>query len=103
MRRSIAAALTAIAGLLVLVDLAIANPALGGLAGWLNRLLVVLVAGAGVAGVLTMLLRHGGRLARGEDRLGSIAVLIGIGLVLVPGLVPGSSGADAPAVRWVVA
>jgi hypothetical protein len=103
MRRSIAAALTAIAGLLVLVDLAIANPALGGLAGWLNRLLVVLVAGAGVAGVLTMLLRHGGRLARGEDRLGSMAVLVGIGLVVVPGLVPGSSGADAPVVRWVVA
>ena len=38
MRRSIAAALTALAGLVVLVDLAIANPALSGLAGWLNQL-----------------------------------------------------------------
>jgi hypothetical protein len=103
MRRSIPAALTAVAGLLVLVDLAIANPALGGLAGWLNRLLVLLAAGAGVAGALTLLLRHGGRLARGEDRIGSTAVLIGIALILVPGLLPGSAGADAPQVRWVVA
>jgi hypothetical protein len=103
MRRSIAAALTALAGLVVLVDLAIANPALGGLAGWLNQLLVLLAAGAAVAGALMLVVRHIGRLARQEDQLGSIAVLAGIGLVLLPGLAPGSTGADAPAVRWVVA
>jgi len=103
MRRSIAAALTALAGLVVLVDLAIANPALGGLAGWLNRLLVLLAAGAGVAGALMLVVRHVGRLARREDQLGSVAVLIGLGLVLLPGLAPGSTGADGPAVRWVVA
>ena len=103
MRRSIAAALTALAGLVVLVDLAIANPALSGLAGWLNQLLVLLAAGAGVAGALMLVVRHVGRLARREDQLGSVAVLLGIGLVLLPGLAPGSTGADAPAVRWVVA
>jgi hypothetical protein len=103
MRRSITAALTALAGLVVLVDLAIANPALGGLAGWLNQLLVLLAAGAGVAGALMLVVRHVGRLARREDQLGSVAVLLGIGLVLLPGLTPGIGGADAPAVRWVVA
>jgi len=103
MRRSIAAVLTALAGLVVLVDLAIANPALGGLAGWLNQLLVLLAGGAAVAGALMLVVRHVGRLARREDQLGSVAVLLGIGLVLLPGLAPGSSGADAPAVRWVVA
>ena len=103
MRRSVAAALTALAGLVVLVDLAIANPALGGLAGWLNQLLVLLAAGAAVAGALMLVVRHIGRLARQEDQLGSIAVLAGIGLMLLPGLAPGSTGADAPAVRWVVA
>src|SRR5438552_16796463 len=103
MRRSIAAALTALAGLVVLVDLAIANPALSGLAGWLNQLLVLLAAGAGVAGALMLVVRHVGRLARREDQLGSVAVLMGLGLVLLPGLAPGSTGADGPAVRWVVA
>lgn len=102
MRRSITAALTALAGLVVLIDLAIANPALGGLAGWLNQLLVLLAAGAGVAGALMLVVRHVGRLARREDQLGSVAVLLGIGLVLLPGLAPGTAGADAPAVRWVV-
>jgi hypothetical protein len=103
MRRSIAAALTALAGLIVLVDLAIANPALGGLAGWLNQLLVLLAAGAGVAGALMLVVRHVGRLARREDQIGSVAVLVGLALVLLPGFAPGSTGADAPAVRWVVA
>jgi hypothetical protein len=102
-RRSIPAAITALAGLLVLVDLAIANPALGGAADWLNRLLILLAAGAGVAGALALVLRHAARVARGDDRLGSVAVLTGLTLVLVPGFLPGSSGADAPAVRWVVA
>src|SRR2546421_12399445 len=97
MRRSIAAALTALAGLVVLVDLAIANPALGGLAGWLNRLLVLLAAGAGVAGALMLVVRHVGRLARREDQLGAVAVLVGLGLVLLAGLAPGSTGGGGPA------
>jgi hypothetical protein len=103
MRRSITAALTALTGLVVLVDLAIANPALGGLAGWLNQLLVLLAAGAGVAGALMLVVRHVGRLARREDQVGSVAVLVGMAMVLLPGFAPGASGADAPSVRWVVA
>lgn len=103
MRRTTTAAVVAVAGLLVLVDLAIANPTLGSLAGWLTQLVVILAATVGVAGALALLLRHLGRLGQGEDWIGSGALLVGMGLVLVPGLVSPGVGADAPAVRWVVA
>jgi hypothetical protein len=103
MRRSIPAALVTLAGLVVLLDLAIANPALAGIAGWLTQLIVLLTAAAGLAGAVTLVWRHGGRLLRGDDRVGASAVLVGMALVLLPGLLPGSRGADEPAVRWVVA
>jgi hypothetical protein len=103
MRRSIPTAVVAVVGLLVLADLAIANPALGALAGWLTQLIVLLMAAVAVAGAVALIVRNGGRLLVGDDRIGAGAVLVGMALVLVPGLVPGSSGADAPAVRWVVA
>ncbi len=101
-RRSVYAVIVAAAGLLVLGDLAIANPALESAAGFVNRLLVVLAAAAALAGALALLVRHTGRLRQRIDSAGSVAVLVGMALVLVPGLVPGSSGAGAPAVRWVV-
>lgn len=103
MRRSIPAAVVAVVGLVLLADLAIANPALGALAGWLTQLVVLLMAGVAVAGALALVVRNGSRLSSGDDRIGATAVLVGMALVLGPGLVPGSSGADAPAVRWVVA
>ena len=103
MRRPTIAVVVAVAGLLVLVDLAIANPTLGLLAGWLTQLVVILAASVGVAGALALLLRHLGRIGRGEDWIGSGALLVGMGLVLIPGLLSGDHGADAPAVRWVVA
>lgn len=103
MRRSIPAAGVTVAGLIILADLAIANPALGGLAGWLTQLIVLLIAGVAVAGALALISRNGGRIIRGESRIGAGAVLVGMGLVLVPGLVGGPNGVDTPAVRWVVA
>jgi hypothetical protein len=103
MRRSIYAAIITAVGILILADLVIANPALGSVAGFLTGLLVLLAAAAAVAGTLSLLARHGARIVRGTDRVGSLAVLLGMALVLLPGLAPGSSGADAPAVRWVVA
>jgi len=103
MRRSLNAALVTAVGIVILADLVISNPALGSLAGFLTGLLVLLAAAAAVAGTLSLLRRHVGRLASGTDRIGSVALLVGMALILLPGLVPGSSGADAPAVRWVVA
>jgi hypothetical protein len=103
MRRSIYAAVITAVGILILADLVIANPALGSVAGFLTGLLVLLAAAAAIAGTLSLLARHGSRIVRGTDRVGSLAVLVGMALVLLPGLAPGSSGADAPAVRWVVA
>ncbi len=103
MRRSVNAAIVTAVGIVILADLVIANPALGSVAGFLTGLLVLLAASAAVAGTLNLLLRHGARFARGTDRIGSLALLLGMALVLLPGLAPGSSGADAPAVRWVVA
>jgi len=103
MRRSIYAAVVTAVGIVILADLVVANPALGSVAGFLTGLLVLLAAAAAIAGALTLLVRHSGRIARGTDRAGSLAVLVGMTLVLVPGLLPGSAGADAPAVRWVVA
>ncbi len=103
MRRSINAAIVAAVGIVILADLVVANPALGSVAGFLTGMLVLLAAAAAIAGSLSLLARHGSRVAHGIDRVGSLAVLVGMALVLLPGLAPGSSGADAPAVRWVVA
>ena len=103
MRRSIYAAIVTAVGILILADLVVASPALGSVAGFLTGLLVLLAAAAAIAGVLSLLVRHGSRLVHDTDRVGSFAVLLGIALVLLPGLAPGSSGADAPAVRWIVA
>jgi hypothetical protein len=61
------------------------------------------MAGVAVAGAVALVVRNGGLLASGDDRIGPGAVLVGMALVLVPGLIPGSAGADAPMVRWVVA
>jgi hypothetical protein len=103
MRRSLATALLALVGLVLLADQVVANPTLGSFAGWLTHLVVLLTAAIAVGGALALVVRHVGRLGRGEDSVGSAAVLVGLGLVLLPGLVPGSDGAATPAVRWMVA
>jgi hypothetical protein len=83
MRRSLATALLALVGLVLLADQVVANPTLGSFAGWLTQLVVLLTAAIAVGGALALVVRHVGRLGRG--------------------LVPGSDGAATPAVRWMVA
>lgn len=104
MRRSPAAAAVMLVGLLILLDMAVVNPSLGSLAGAVQELLVLLAAAAALGGTAALAAQHlRGVLQPGSDRLGSVVVLVGMGTILVAGLRPGSSGADDPIVRWLVA
>lgn len=104
MRRSLIAGIALVSGLLVLLDLLIVNPSLGGAAGALNELLVLLAAAAAVGGGATLVAHHARALASGgDDPVGSIMLLIGMGAILLAGLRPGSTGSSDPLVLWLVA
>jgi hypothetical protein len=103
MRRSLPTALIVVIGLLLLIDFMVVNPTLAGLASLIILWIVLLAAAAAVTGTLTLAARHISDLQhRRGDRIGSILVLVGIGLMLVAGFYPGSTGAADPAVRWLV-
>lgn len=103
MRRSLPAALVVIVGLVLLLDFLVVNPTLGAVSGAVVEVVVILFAAAAVLGAILLALRHAGALALpGEDRIGSALVLVGMAIVLVPGLLA-PEGAAAPAVRWIVA
>lgn len=90
-------------GLILLADFVLANPTLAVLAGTLADYLVVLAAAAGLAGAVALVARHGGDLLRHRGQTGgSVAVLVGLGAMLIVGLRPGSEGASDPAMRWLV-
>lgn len=104
MRRSLIAATALVSGLLVLLDLLVVNPSLGAAAGALNELLVLLAAAAAVGGGVTLVAHHARALASGgDDSIGSIVLLMGMGAILLAGLRPGSSGSSDPVVLWLVA
>jgi hypothetical protein len=102
-RRSLPAALVVVVGLLLLLDFLVVNPTLGAVSGSVVEVVVILFAAAAVLGAVLLVMRHAGALLLpGEDRTGSALVLVGMALVLVPGLLA-ADGAAAPPVRWVVA
>jgi hypothetical protein len=104
MRRSLSVAIPVAVGLVLLLDFVLVNPTLGALANGLLELLVLLAASAAIAGAVALVLRHWGDLVeRRRDPLGSLVLLAGFGVMLIAGLYPGSTGADDPAVRWLVA
>ena len=104
MRRSLPAALLVVVGLVLLLDFALVNPTLAGLATALLELLVLLAAAAALAGAVALVLRHWTDLVeRRRDPVGSLVLLGGFGVMLLAGFYPGSSGASDPAVRWLVA
>jgi len=104
MRRSILAGIVVVTGLLVLLDLMIVNPSLHGAAGAVNELLVLLAAAAALGGGATLVAHHARNLAAGDgDSAASIVLLLGMAVILVAGLRPGSSGSSDPAVLWLVA
>jgi hypothetical protein len=104
MRRSILVGVVLVTGLLVLLDMVIVNPSLHGVAGAVNELLVLLAAAAAVGGGATLAAHHLRNLAAADgDSVASIVLLLGMAVILVAGLRPGSSGSSDPAVLWLVA
>jgi hypothetical protein len=104
MRRSIPAVLVVVVGLLLLIDFVLINPTVASVASGLLELIVLLAAGAALAGAATLVLRHWTDVAeRRRDPLGSGVLLAGFAIMLVAGFYPGSTGASDPAVRWLVA
>lgn len=104
MRRSVPAAAVIVVGMLLLLDYVVINPTLAAVADLLIELLVLLAAGAALAGGVALVLRHWTDVVeRQADPLGSAVLLVGFGVILIAGLYPGSSGSADPAVRWLVA
>lgn len=104
MRRLAPPAIVVVAGLLLLADLLLVNPSLGVVAGVLTEYLVLLAAAGALAGAIALVARHGSAVLRREpDPAGSIALLLGLAVMLVAGLRPGSAGSGDPTVAWLVA
>lgn len=95
--------IAAVVGLLLLADYLVANSSLDAIAAAISETIVLLAAAAAITGAISLVVRHAGDLVRGTgNRAGSVALLIGLGVMLVAGFRPGSSGAGDPSVRWVV-
>lgn len=103
MRRPVIAALVIVVGVLLLADFLVVNESLGEIAGLLVDAVILVAAGAALAGVASLAWRRGRDLwARRGDPVGAILVLAGIGAMLVAGLRPGGAGASDPAVAWLI-
>lgn len=90
-------------GLVLLADFIVVNPTLGNVAGFLLDLVVLVAAGAGLAGVLALAARHGADLLRRRaDVPASVTLLAGLVAMLVAGLRPGSTGTTDPSTQWLV-
>lgn len=103
MRRPVIAALVVVVGVLLLADFLVVNESLGEIAGLLIDGVVLVAAGAALAGVAALAWRRGRDLWRRRgDPVGAIMVLAGIGAMLIAGLRPGAEGASDPAVSWLI-
>ena len=104
MRRFTVPALVLIVGVLILADLLIVNESLSGVARVAIDAAILVAAGAALAAGASLAVRRAGDLwARRGDPVGAVAVLAGMGAVLVAGLRPGATGSSDPAVGWIVA
>jgi hypothetical protein len=103
-RRPVIAALVVVVGVLLLADFLVVNESLGEIAGLLVDAVILVAAGAALAGVAALAWRRGRDLWRRRgDPVGAIMVLAGIGAMLMAGLRPGAEGASDPAVSWLIA
>lgn len=104
MRRPVIAALVVVVGVLLLADFLVVNESLAEIAGLLVDAVILVAAGAALAGVAALAWRRGRDLWRRRgDPIGALMVLAGIGAMLVAGLRPGATGATDPAVSWLIA
>jgi hypothetical protein len=102
-RRPVIPALVVVIGVLLLADFLVVNESLGEIAGLLVDAVILVAAGAALAGVVALAWRRGRDLWRRRgDPLGAIMVLVGIGAMLLAGLRPGAEGASDPAVSWLI-
>lgn len=91
-------------GLVLLADFLVVNPSLALLAAFIGDLVIFVAAGMALLGVGTLAVRRGGDLWRRRPNTGgAVAVLLGMGAMLVAGLRPGSGGPDDPLTLWLVA
>lgn len=103
MRRPVLAALVIVVGVLLLADFLVVNESLEEIAGLLVDAVILVAAGAALAGVAALAWRRARDLWRRRgDPVGAILVLAGIGAMLVAGLRPGAEGAADPAVSWLI-
>ncbi|MGH2446961.1 MAG: hypothetical protein ACRDGD_13120 [Candidatus Limnocylindria bacterium] len=103
MRRPAFTVLLVVVGLLLLADLLVVNPALEQITEPLLDAVILVAAGAALAGVASLALRRGSDLWRRRgDPVAALLVIGGMLAVLVAGLRPGSTGAADPAVAWIV-
>lgn len=104
MTRPAIAGIVLVVGLVLLADFVVVNEALGDVAALVVGVVVLVAAGAALAGAAALALRRGTDLWRRRgDPVGAALVLVGMGAMLVAGLRPGSAGAGDPAVAWLVA
>lgn len=104
MSRATITALVVVVGLLLLADLLVVNESLGELAELAIDAVVLVAAGAALAGVATLAWRRASDVVRRRgDPVGASLVVVGIGAMLVAGLRPNGTGADDPAVGWLLA
>lgn len=104
MRRPTLAALVVIVGLVLIADLLVVNSALSQLAGIVVDAAILVAAGAALAAVAALGARRVGDLWRRRgDPVAALLVLVGMTVILVAGLRPGSAGTGDPAVQWLIA
>ena len=104
MRRPTLTALVVLIGLLLIADLLVVNIAVAQAAGIVIDAAILVAAGAALAAVAALGARRVADLWRRRgDPVAAVLVLVGIILMLVAGLRPGSAGTADPAVQWLVA
>lgn len=103
MRRPTIPAIVIAVGVLLLADLLVVNRSLADVSGVLVEAVILVAAGAALAGVASLGVRRSSDLWRRRgDPVGAVLVLAGMAVVLVLGLRPGADGASDPAVGWLV-